>query len=360
MLLTVTPLLRNLFHTAASSNDGRDIAIEGDTMNRQLFNSSPVFFFFALFLFIAFQTAGHAQEEEVAKFPGKPINYIDPFPPGNRGGIAINLLIPAVEKILGQPIVVINRTGAAGSVGVAAIATAKPDGYTIGNTPQSSMFVTPHLGKLPYHPVKDFQMIMQFGGSNNGIIVKADSPFKSFKDLIDFARQNPKKLAYGTGGTNSMANILMEQVAKKEKVQINHIPFKATMEAEVALLGGHVLSAAGEFTYSLVESGDIRVLLLLREERSAEYPKTPLLKEMGYDIPFPTVMTVAGPKGIPAGIVRKLEDAFTKGLKDPAFIKGMAAARIPVVYRSSIELTEYVARNYEFYGKDLKDMGFIK
>jgi tripartite-type tricarboxylate transporter receptor subunit TctC len=142
-------------------------------------------------------------------------------------------------------------------------------------------------------------MIMQIGAFNMGVIVRSDAPFKSFKDIVAYARQNPNKVTYGTAGTNSMQNILMEQIAKKEKVQITHIPFKATVEAQTALLGGHVLFAAGDFNYSLFESGDVRLLVLLKEERSVEYPKIPLLKDIGYDIPFPTFMTVSGPKGIP-------------------------------------------------------------
>jgi tripartite-type tricarboxylate transporter receptor subunit TctC len=303
---------------------------------------------------------GYAQDEEVARFPSKPITWIDPYPPGSSSGIAANLLAPIVEKLLGQPIVYVNRPGAAGTVGVAAIAKAKPDGYTIGNTPHSPLLITPHLQKLPYHPVRDLQMIMQIGAFNMGVIVRSDAPFKSFKDIVAYARQNPNKVTYGTAGTNSMQNILMEQIAKKEKVQITHIPFKATVEAQTALLGGHVLFAAGDFNYSLFESGDVRLLVLLKEERSVEYPKIPLLKDIGYDIPFPTFMTVSGPKGIPTGIVKRLEEAFAKGLRDPAFVKGMADARIPIVYRSSKELSDYVASNYESYGKVLTDMGVKK
>jgi tripartite-type tricarboxylate transporter receptor subunit TctC len=248
-----------------------------------------------------------------------------------------------------------------GTIGVAAVATAAPDGYTVGNTPHSPMFVIPHLEKLPYNPVKDFKMIMQFAAFNMGVIVKADSPFKSFKDLIAFARQNPKKLTYGTAGTNSMQYIIMEQIAKREKVQLTHIPFKATGEAQTALLGGHILFAAGDFNYSLIESKDARLLLLFREERAAEYPDIPIVKDMGYDFPIPTFICVAGPKGLPDGIAKKLEDAFTRAMKEPAFIKGMKEdLRLPVVYRNSKDLNAYVARNYDIYGHMLKDMGLVK
>jgi len=309
----------------------------------------------------ALTASGFSQEEEVAKFPSRALTYIQPFVAGTPADLAMRLISKEAEKFLGQPVVVLNKPGAAGTIGVAAVATAKPDGYTIGNTPHSPMFVVPHLEKVPYHPVKDFRMIMQFAAYNMAVGVKADSPFKSFKDLIEFARQNPKKLTYGTTGTNSMQFIIMEQIAKREKIQLTHIPFKGTAEALAALLGGHVLFATGDFIYSLIEAGQIRLLLLLREEKAAEYPETPILKDFGYDLPVPTFICVAGPRGIPDGIVRKIEDSFTRAMKAPAFIKGMREEfRLPIVYRGSKDLGEYVAHNYEFYGKILKEMGMTK
>ncbi len=329
-------------------------------MKKRFFNQ-VVALFFVVFVVIFSSTLGYSEEEEVAKYPSRPVTYIQPFTAGVPADLAIRLISKEAEKFLGQPITVVNKPGAVGTVGVAAIASARPDGYTIGNTPHSPMFVVPHLEKLPYHPVKDFKMIMQFGGFNMGVIVKADSPFKSFKDLINYARQHPKKLTYGTAGMNSMQFIIMEHIAKIEKVHITHIPFKSTGEAQTALLGGHILFAAGDFNYSLLESGDIRLLLLFREERADEYPKTPILKDIGYDFPVPTFICAAGPKGTPDGIVKKLESAFSKAIKEPAFIKGMKEnLRLPVVYRNSKDLNEYVAYNYEAYGKTLKELGLIK
>ncbi len=300
-------------------------------------------------------------EENIAKYPSRPISFIHPFPAGTSAELAVRLLSQEAQKFLGQPIVIVNKPGGVGTLGVAAVATARPDGYTLGNTPHSPMFVVPHLQGVPYNPLQDFTMILQFASFNVGVIVKADAPFKSFKDLIAFARQNPKKLTYATPGTNSMQYIIMEQIAKQEKVQFTHIPFKATNEAQMALLGGHIAFAAGDFNYSMVESGDVRLLLLFREERSAEYPHTPVLKDLGYDLPYPTFITVSGPKGLPPGIVKKLEGAFTKAMKEPAFVKGMKEdIRLPIVYRNSKDLTKYVAYNYDTYGRTLKDMGLIK
>lgn len=324
-------------------------------MTKGLLHGVWVFIFLSISVFSPPMT-GFAQED-VSKFPTRPITYIQPFSAGVPADLAMRLISKEAEKFLGKPVIVVNRPGAVGTIGVAAVATAVPDGYTIGNTPHSPMFVIPHLEKLSYRPVGDFKMIMQFGAFNMGVIVKSDAPFKSFKDLITFARQNPEKLTYGSAGTNSMQSIIIEQIAKREKVQLTHVPFKSTGDAQGALLGGHILFAAGDFNYSLVESGNARLLLLFREERAAEYPQTPILKDVGYDFPVPTFICVAGPKGLPDEIVKKLEDAFTKAMNEPAFIKGMKDLRLPIVYRSSRDLNAYVAHNYETYGRMLKDLG---
>ncbi len=301
--------------------------------------------------------SGYAQDEEVTRFPSRPITFIQPFLAGSPADNAIRLLSKEAEKFLGQSIIVVNKPGASGVIGVAAIASAKPDGYTIGNAPQTPMFVAPHLEKVPYHPVNDIKMIMQFGSFTMGLGVRFDSSIKSFQELIDYARQNPAKLTYGTSGANSMQSIILEQIAKKEKVQFTHVPFKSTVQSQTALLGGHVLAVAGDFNYRLIDAKQIRLLTLFREERAAEFPQTPILRDVGYDFPIPMMVNVAGPKGIPEGIVRKLEDAFTKAMKEPAFVKETKDLRFPIVYRNSSDLNAYVAHNYATYGRMLKDMG---
>jgi tripartite-type tricarboxylate transporter receptor subunit TctC len=304
---------------------------------------------------------GYCHGDDISSFPTRPVTFIQPFSAGASTDVVIRLVSKEAEKVLGQPIIIVNKPGASGTIGVAAIAAAKPDGYTIGNAPHSPMFVVPHLEKVPYHPAKDFKMIVQFGAFNMGVGVKYDSPFKSLKDLIDYARQNPKKLTYGSGGANSMQFIIMEQIAKKEKIQLTHIPYPSTGEAQTALLGGHILFAAGDFNYPLIEAKEIRLLAVFREESKEQYPDIPDIKELGYDLPAPMPMCVAGPKGIPDGIAKKIEDAYTKAVKSPAYVKGMKEdLHLPIVYRNSKDLGEYTAYNYEAYGKILKEMGLAK
>lgn len=317
----------------------------------------PLFLLVALIFF--FPKWGYPQEAEIVNYPNRPITYLISMPPGNNSELASRLIAIEAEKYLKQPIVPVNKPGGSLSIAVAATATAKPDGYTIGVGIHSPLFLVPHLEKVPYHPIKDLKQIMQFAGFNFGVIVKHDSPFKDFKDVIAYARQNPKKLTFGASPL-AMAYFVMGQIARKEKVQFTHIPFKGGTESERALLGGHILVAAGDVSSSLIEAGQTRLLLLLKEEGSTEYPNTPILKDLGYDIPCPMFMGIQGPKGLPEGIAKKIEEAFTQAMKEPAFIQGMERLHIPIVYRSSQELASYVSHNYDFFGKLIKEMGSSK
>ena len=320
----------------------------------------PTATLFFVILTLLFALPGYPQED-ISKYPSRPITFIDPFSAGGSGDLSIRLLGKEVEKYLGQPIVVVNKPGGGGTVGVSAIASAKPDGYTIGQSVGGApLFILPFLEKIPYHPVRDLKQIIQYSSPNFGVIVKADSPFKSFKDLIAHARQNPKKATYGTNAPNSISNLIMEHIARKEGVQFTHIPFKASPEYQTAVLGGHIYFSAGDFKFPLLEAGQTRLLLILGEKRSDDYPEVPILKDLGYDIPVPIMFTVTAPKTIPDEIVKKLEEAFTKAMKEPAFLKGMKDLRHTIIYRSSRELDDHVAYNYEFFGRLLKEMGLTK
>ncbi|MBI2319733.1 MAG: hypothetical protein HYU75_22730 [Betaproteobacteria bacterium] len=182
-------------------------------MGTRLSNGTMAVAAFALILNPLFAGSVLAQED-IAKYPTRAISFISPFPAGTSSDLASRLIAKEAEKFLDKPVLVMNRPGGATTIGAAAVAAAKPDGYTIGYIAPSSLFVAPFLGPVPYHPLKDFQQIIQFGETTFGASVKTDSPFKDFRDVLDFARKNPQKLAYGSSGTNSILNITFEKIAK--------------------------------------------------------------------------------------------------------------------------------------------------
>ena len=318
-------------------------------------------FLISLPLTFLFAEISYSQEAKIATYPNRPITYINPITPGGPTDLSIRAICKEAERFLGQPIVVANKPGAVGSIGCTIIAGSKPDGYTIGYLPHSALYIAPFQEKVSYHSVKDFKPIMQFATFNFGVIVKEDSPFKTFKDLINDARANPLKLVCGTTGPSSMQYHIVEKIGRKEKVQFTHMPFKGNPEMQIGLLGGHIQFGAGDFNYSYIESKQMRVLLLMKEEPSPEYPGIPILKDFGYDISTPMVLNVAGPRGIPEGIVKKLEEAFTKAIKEPAFVKMMRdELRLSIVYRNSKDLSSYIASNYEIFEKLFKEGGITK
>ena len=291
--------------------------------------------------------------QDASRYPTRPITFIVPVSPGGSTDLYFRLLCKEAEKTLGQPLVILNKPGLV--QGTSAIAVAKPDGYTIGQSSNSAMLLIPHLEKVPYDTIKDFKYIVQTASVNFGVFIKADSQFKSFKDIIAYARQNPKKVTYG-GPINSIHYFITEQIAKKERVQFTHIPFKGSPEVLNGVLGGHVVFGVGDFNYSLLEAGQIRLPLLFREETAEEYPQTPVLKDLGYDVPAPYYFGICGPAGLPEAIVKRLEEAFTRAMKEPNVIKGVKDLRLPIVYRNSKALDEYIRVNYEKFGKIVKEI----
>ena len=312
-------------------------------------------------LILLFVGSGYSQQEEIAKYPSRPINLIIPLQAGASGDVATRFIAKEAEKFLGQSIVPVNKPGGGTAIGISAIAKAKPDGYTIGYATHSGVFIAPLLEKLPYDPLKDLKPIMQFGGLYFTVNVKADSPFKSFQDVIAYARQNPKKLTYASTGPTTMQFFAINQIFKREKVEITHIPFKGSPEGHASLLGRHIDFILDSLVYPLVDSGEERILLILNDQRAEEFPQIPSLVDLGYDIPTPFILSIAGPAGIPDAITQKIEDAFTKALKEPAFIKGMREMlRFPIVYRNSKDLSAYYAHSFKTYERIVKEMGLSK
>jgi tripartite-type tricarboxylate transporter receptor subunit TctC len=319
-----------------------------------------VMFFICFVLACLFPSVTRSQDGDVAKFPSGPITFITSLPPGSVGDLSSRLISKEAEKTLGKPIIVVNKPGGSHVIGAATIARAKPDGYTIGYVTPSALFTVPFIEKVNFDPVKDLQAIMQYSETRFGVITNPDAPFKTFRELIEYSRRNPGKVTYGTGGTNSIANINIEKIAREEGVHFIHIPFKGGTDYQTALLGGHVMFAAGEISAPMIEAGKIRLLLLFTEKKLPEYPQVPILKDLGYKTSYPTLIGVMGPKGMPEGILKKLEDAYTAASKQPNVVKGLKELQLGMVYRNSKELTEYVVYHYELYGQLLKEMNVIK
>lgn len=252
------------------------------------------------------------------EYPSKPITFIVPWSAGGPIDAAMRAVALGASKRLGQPIVIDNRPGAAGTLGPSSmVATAKPDGYTIAQL-GGAVFKLPLVQKTSYDPNKDFTYIAQLMGITFGIVTTAQSPFKTWGDVVEYAKKNPGKVTYASPGLNSTPHLGMEQITGLAGIELLHVPFKSTPETTIALLGGQTdLQVDGSGFRSLIESGKGRLLAIWTEKRSPRWPDVPTLRDLGYPLTLESPIGIAGPKGLDPKIAVKLQEAFAAALDDP-------------------------------------------
>ena len=267
-----------------------------------------------VFLFLG--QAAQAQE-----YPYQPITMMIDRPPDAGTNVCSRVIAPGASKVLGQEIIPLNKAGAGGAVAVGILTSSKPDGYTILAHSSSSLAVVPHLESVSYDPLKDVIPILHFGTFHCAIIVRADSPHKTFKDLIEYARKNPGKASFGIVGVGNPPHLDLELVMQQEKVSMPVVPFGGGPPSLTALLGGHV-TAVGVGASAWMpnyKAGKVRVLATTTEKRIL--PEVPALREFGY--PFYNLSTeyylMTAPKGTPDAVVKKLEGALRKGMETPEY-----------------------------------------
>ncbi|HQS17686.1 tripartite tricarboxylate transporter substrate binding protein [Reyranella sp.] len=301
------------------------------------------------------------QAQGAKDFPSKPITLIMPWPAGSGVDLWHRAMADAAGKLLGQPVVVDNRVGGSGTSGPAAMAAAaKPDGYTIAQMPVT-LFRLPHMQKTPYDPMKDFTWILHTSGYTFGVVVRADSPFKTFKDVIEFARANPGKFTYATPGAGTSLHIGMEQIAQKAGVKFTHVPFKGGPEGWAALEGGHVMADADATGWApLVDAGKFRLLCIWTEKRNPRWPDVPTLNELGFGLILDSPFGLAGPKGMDPAVVKKLHDAFKAALDDPKVAELMAKYDYPKRYMSTADYAKFAKQQFDEQRAVVDQLGLAK
>ena len=298
--------------------------------------------------------------EDPAKYPSKPITMIIQWAAGGTTDLSGRKLAELAGKILGQPVVVENKVGGSGVIGINAVAKAAPDGYTIGTITYSANVIIPHLRSVPYNTKEDFTYLMQYGEYGMIFSVLADSPWKTFKDFIKEAQKNPGKVNYASPGPSSGQHIFMEQVFKAEKVKVNHVPTGGGAETTRQLLGGHLQGAITPDFIPYIKTKKVRGLAAQTEKRLEEVPDIPTFVELGYKVESPNWMGLAAPKGLDPRIMKKLLDAFKKAYEDPSFQELMAKMYLPTIFREPESFKALVLKDFETQGRVLKELGFSK
>ncbi|MEY3771409.1 MAG: hypothetical protein RJA08_1055, partial [Pseudomonadota bacterium] len=218
-----------------------------------------------------------------SNFPSRPIKLICPWPAGGSTDAVMRAIAESASRILNNPVITENKGGAGGILGANELVNAKPDGYTLSQLPMG-IFRIPHIQKTLFDPLVDFTYVACLTGYTFGIVVRSDSPIKSIKDLVDYAKANPGKFTYGSTGNGTTPHLAVEEFAMKAGIKLQHVPFKGNAEGMQAILGGHIMSHSDATGWGPhVEAGTCRLLATYGSKRTKRWPNTPTLNELGYD-----------------------------------------------------------------------------
>ena len=279
-------------------------------------------------------------------FPARPIRYICPWPAGGSTDAVIRALAESAAKILGQQIIVDNKPGAGGMLGANELVNAKPDGYTLSQLPHG-VFRIPHMQKTQFDTLKDFTWIACLTGYTFGLVVPADSPVKSIRELVEYARANPEKFTYGSTGIGTSPHLAVEEFAQRAGIKLTHVPFKGNADNMQAILGGHTMAASDATGWAPhVESGKLRLLATYGSKRTKRWPNVPTLDELGYKTVSDSPFGVCGPKGMDPAITRTLHDAFRKTLEDPAVLATFEKFDQTVIYMNTEQYTQFARDSF--------------
>jgi tripartite-type tricarboxylate transporter receptor subunit TctC len=270
-------------------------------------------------------------------YPSKPITMVVPFPPGGVADIVGRPLASQMEKALKQPIVVVNRTGAGGAVGMASVAKAPADGYTILMALSSiSIFpVSDRInGKQPAYELKDFAPIALITADPTVLIVGADSPWTTLKEFVASAKAYPGKINYSSSGVYGTLHVAMEIFANAAGIQLFHVPYQGGGPALTALLGSqvHALASGPAPAVGQIKAGKVRALASWSSERLPLLPEIPTFKELGYDAEFYIWSGVFAPAPVPTPVLDRLRLAVREAATSEEFKAAMEKVQTPVNY----------------------------
>lgn len=290
----------------------------------------------ALFALSAVPLAALAQT-----FPVRPVKLVIAFPAGGPTDITMRQLAENASKALGQPVIIDNKPGAGGTLPAQALQIAAADGYTVAQIPLG-VFRLGYTTKINWDPVKDINYVINVTGYAFGIVVPADSPFKTWADFVAYAKANPGKLTYGSTGTLTSPHLTTETIAQKEGMQLVHVPYKGNADLMLAMQSGQLMAGADSTGWAPhVEAGKLRILNTWGAKRLAKFPDAPTLKELGYDIVQNSPFGIGAPKGTPPEVVKKLHDAFKQAMEEPSYVAALGKYDMLPDYKSSAQYTQF-------------------
>jgi len=319
--------------------------------------------FFVAVLALIFTLPHWAQAQE--KYPDRPITVVAPFPPGGVADLTARPVAVAMEKVLKNPVVVVNKTGAAGAVGMSYVANSKPDGYTLLLS-LSSISIIPEADKLfdrkPAYTMEQLVPIALISADPTIFVVHAQRPWKSVKEFVEDAKKRPGEISFSSSGVYGTLHMATEMLSHAAGIKLKHVPYGGAGPALTAILGGHVdmLASGPAVVIPHIKAGKLRPLAGWGAKRVASLPDVPTFKELGYDIEFYIWAGLFAPRGTPQPVLKKLRDTLRQGVNDPDFKAAMDKLQTPVAYLDAPEFQKFWDKDAKMLADAIRRIGKVE
>lgn len=311
--------------------------------------------FFALFGIVVFSLSSLFAFAQ-ANYPDKPVRYIIPFAPGGESDIAARFQQVAFKKKFGQEMIVESKPGAGGALAWSVANSFPGDGYTIISTNLPHLVLQPMEGTVQYK-TEDIHNVYFYHYTPDAIVVRSESPFLTYADLVKAAKLKPDSVSVAGSGTNSanhLANVRLEGAAG---IKLNYVPFKGTGDLVASLLGGHVDAAMSYVTLAIAQKSRTRLLAVATEKRHPQFPDTPTFKELGIDWVDGAYRGVAVPKSTPPELRKRISDIFAEINKDPDFRQRMTEGGFEIIDVPLDKMPAFMSERTKIYSEIAKRMG---
>lgn len=298
-------------------------------------------------------------------YPSRPVTIVVPFPPGGLADLTARPLGSALERYLKQPVVISNKAGAAGAVGIQSVSIAKPDGYTI-IVALVSISTIPEVdslfGRKPAFTRDQFVGIARLNADPPILVVGSETPWKNVKELVDDAKKRPGEMTYSSSGIYGASHVPMEMFAHTAGLRMRHLPTTGGAPAMTAVLGGHVTMWASPPALASphLKAGKIRAMATWGASRLAAFPEIPTFKELGYDVEYYLWAGLFAPKNIPPAVVKILRDATRQAVEDPEFKGAMEKIQTPIAYQDADEFRAWWDKDARILADVIKQIGKVE
>ena len=299
-------------------------------------------------------------------YPSRPITLVAPFPPGGVADLTARPVAAAMEKVLKNPVAVVNKTGAAGAVGMQFVATSKPDGYTL-LLALSSISIIPEADKIfgrpPAYTVDQLVPIALISADPTILVVRTESPWKTAREFLDDARQRSGQISYSSSGIYGTLHMAMELLSHAVGVKLRHIPTAGAGPALTALLGGHVdaLASGPAVILPQIKAGKLRALAGWGDKRVAALPEVPTFKELGYpEAEFYIWAGLFAPRGTAEPVLAKLRDATRAAVAEPDFKAAMDKLETPIAFKQGDDFQKFFDADARRLAEGVRKVGRVE